>query len=156
MYVRTMRKDRMNMIQGDVGFCFDLDVPKHFAFLHLKSVRETNKCSSYMYEKIPVFKSLCYTFICILIFLIALQFMQISLSFRLQDPSMFYCLIMMKLKILKKISFKSLCTCSMIRKTLTLTLLLTDALYQGIEITAKSTYRCTGQERLILIEGDVE
>lgn len=152
MYVRTMRKDRMNMIQGDVGFCFDFDVPKHCAFLHLKSVGETNKCLSYMYEKIL----LCYTFICILIFLIGLQFMQISLSFRLQYPSMFYCLIMMKLKILKKISFKSLCTCSMNRKTLTLTLLLTDALYQGMEITVKSKYRCTGQERLILIEGDVE
>lgn len=65
----------MNMIQGDVGFCFDLDVPKDVAFLHLQSVSETNKCSSYMYEKMPVFKSLCYTFICILTYLIALQFM---------------------------------------------------------------------------------
>lgn len=71
MYIRTMRKDRMNMIQGDVGFCFYFDLFKRVAFLHLKSVRETNKCSSYMYEKIPVFKSLCYTFIWILIFLIA-------------------------------------------------------------------------------------
>lgn len=32
MYVRTMRKDRMNMIQGDVGFCFDLNNPKQDSF----------------------------------------------------------------------------------------------------------------------------
>lgn len=61
---------------------------------------------------------------------------------------------MMELKILKKIPFKSLCTYRKLRKTLTL--LLTDALYQGMEMTVKSMYRCTGQERMIVIGGDVE